>query len=66
MKHLKKNIRILFAVTGVVMIWRGMWQLMDMYLFPGQPLLSSITSVVIGITILLLDDFLLNELGHGR
>lgn len=66
MKRLKQNIGIFVAVTGVVMIWRGMWQLMDMYLFPGQPLLSSITSVVIGITILLLDDFLLNELGHGR
>lgn len=50
----KKNsyIRILQIVIAVVLIWRGLWGLMDLYIFPDQLLVSYIVSLVIGLLVL--------------
>ena len=37
---------------AVVAFWRGIWGLMDLFIFPDSYLLSSITSVIIGLAIL--------------
>jgi len=42
------SIVIAFALVG---IWRGIWRLYDLYLFPENPLLSFGGSLVIGIVI---------------
>lgn len=49
--------KILFAILiafAVVSFWRGIWGLMDLYLFPNNYELSLISSVLIGILILIL------------
>ncbi len=50
----KKNsyIRILQIVIAVVLVWRGLWGLMDLYIFPDQLLVSYIVSLVIGLLVL--------------
>jgi hypothetical protein len=58
------SIPTLITAVGVVMVWRGIWGLMDIYLFPGQPTLSYGLSIVIGLVILYIDDKAFDELRH--
>lgn len=54
---------ILLAATAVVLFWRGIWGLLDHFLFPENPLLSYLISALVGLLILWLDDYELHELG---
>lgn len=38
----------LIAVVAVVAMWRGLWGLMDMYLWPNNPKRSNWASFVLG------------------
>ncbi len=50
------------AATAVIAVWRGLWGLMDLYLLPDNPTWSFVVSIVLGVIILLVDDFRLDEL----
>ncbi|OGJ47328.1 hypothetical protein A2344_05325 [Candidatus Peregrinibacteria bacterium RIFOXYB12_FULL_41_12] len=52
----------LVILAGVVMTWRGIWHLADLYLFPNNEVLSSIISMVIGIILLYLPEEELKDL----
>jgi len=57
--------KIIYAVIiafAVVSFWRGVWHLLDIYLFPGDVLLSSWASLAIGLLILYLTKNLIREL----
>lgn len=54
--------RTLVVAIAVIFIWRGAWNLMDMYLFPETPVVSNIIGVVIGLMLLYLPDGDLKEL----
>ena len=41
----------LLAVVAVVMMWRGIWGLLDEYLLPKNPKLSNLISFLIGLVI---------------
>ena len=62
MKNHDKNMYILFECIGIIMIWRGVWDLLEIYVFPGNPLASNLICVIIWIIILLIDDWRLWEL----
>ena len=51
-------------ITGIAVIafWRGLWGLMDLYLFPENEILSYFISALLGVLILYLNDFSLEEL----
>lgn len=53
-KLLKKNslVHVILIAVAVVLFWRGTWGLMDLYVFPGNELLSYIVSLVLGLVIL--------------
>lgn len=55
---------ILTTVLGVVLFWRGIWGLTDLYLFPNQPELSYLISILGGLLILWIDDGEITELAH--
>lgn len=55
--------RNIIIAIGVVLVWRGVWNIADMYVFPNNPLLSNIISLVVGILILYLPDGTLEHLG---
>lgn len=50
------------SAIGVILVWRGVWHLADMYLFPEQPLISNLVSVLVWIMILYLPDGKIDEL----
>lgn len=58
----KKHLRTLLTVLGIVMVWRGVWALLDVYLFPNNLLLSYIASIILGLLILYIPDYDLKEL----
>jgi|TARA_Y100000310_G_C20140849_1_gene560208 hypothetical protein len=61
-RSLKKVFYTIIIAFAIVSFWRGVWQLMDMFLFPNNYLLSNIASVLMGIIILYLTKHLLDSL----
>ena len=50
-----KNSHLFLAIivgTAVIAVWRGIWNLLDLYLYPNDIVLSSIISIVVGLVIL--------------
>jgi hypothetical protein len=57
--------KVFFALLiafAVISFWRGVWGLMDIFLFPGNKILSLISSVIIGIVILILTRHTIKQL----
>tara|TARA_Y100000310_G_scaffold144893_3_gene144196 strand:- start:19799 stop:20011 length:213 start_codon:yes stop_codon:yes gene_type:complete len=57
--------QILFAIiigVAVISFWRGIWGLMDEYLFPNNLEISYTISVLIGILILYITHYIVREL----
>ncbi|MCP5246780.1 MAG: hypothetical protein H6937_12865 [Burkholderiales bacterium] len=49
-------------VVAIIMLWRGVWGLLDLYLFPGIPALSYLVSIALSLLVLYLNDFHLDNL----
>lgn len=58
--------RIFLEAFAIVMFWYGSWGLMEKYLFPDNPTLSYCTAILIGLTILFIDDASISEMHPGR
>ena len=61
-KNQDSNVNILIECIAIIMIWRGVWDLLEIYIFPDSPLISNILCVILWVGILLLDDWKLWEL----
>ena len=48
------------AVVAVVSMWRGLWQLMDIYLWPNNPKRSNWASFIIGLRLIIIVLALIN------
>lgn len=56
-QKLNKHEKIIFALIigiGIISFWRGIWALSDNLLFQGEPVKSAVTSIIIGMAILIL------------
>jgi len=60
--HFKHPLVIAFAIVA---FWRGLWGLLDTYLFPDNQLLSLFASLLLGLSILYFNDFNINEIKDG-
>lgn len=60
----KKNIYIIIDFLGVLMLWRGGWGLLDLYIFPNNQLLSYVVTIAIGFGLLLMDGDGLEDLSR--
>lgn len=57
----------LFVVVGVVLVWRGIWHLLDIVdvlVFAGDKFWTALGGIVVGIGVLYLPDKDLKELGR--
>ncbi len=45
---------ILISALAIISLWRGIWGLMDIYLFPTKKTISLIISILFGLIILFL------------
>jgi uncharacterized membrane protein YpjA len=62
MERLLYHFKFLALAVGVVLVWRGIWDLSERYLFPSHPDISALVSIAIGMFVLYLTDRKLNEL----
>jgi len=58
----RKNLRIIIDLLGAIAIWWGIWGILDIFVFPGNELLSYLVSIVFGFILLILDGNGLNDL----
>lgn len=56
------NINAIIIGASLIMFWRGLWGLMDLYFFPDNEILSYITSALLGLFLLFVNDFRLREI----
>lgn len=64
-KDLKYFIRVFGIVVGLVIIWRGIWHILDaidMYFFDGNILWTALGGIVVGTLILYIPDHDLKEI----
>lgn len=65
-KKEKRNIRrisyTILIAFAIVSFWRGVWGMMDTYLFPNNEILSFSISVLIGLVILYFTKHIIGEL----
>jgi len=61
-RFLSKSLKLLLLSFGVIAIWRGIWGLLDLFLVPSNELSSYITSIIIGLAVLMLVNHRLDEL----
>lgn len=62
---LKKNHKRIFAFiigTAIILVWRGIWGLADLYIFPKNETYSYLASIVIGIIILASSHYMMEGL----
>ena len=61
----KRKHKMLFAIIigfSVVSFWRGAWGILDVFVFPKNYALSSVISLVFGITLLAVTNYIIDEL----
>ena len=61
-KDYKSNWNIFLIFLAIVMVWRWIQDLLTLCLFPNHPIISCIICIAVGIVILLIDDWKLDEL----
>lgn len=62
LKDLHPAVNAIVVIFAIIMLWRGVWGLLDVYLFPGSPTFSYLLSISLGALVLYLDDFRLKDL----
>ena len=62
MRDRNSNASILIECIAIIMIWRWVWDLLEIYILPNSPLASNLTCVIVWVLVLLLDDWKLFEL----
>ncbi|MDP2628603.1 MAG: hypothetical protein Q8P15_01750 [Nanoarchaeota archaeon] len=60
--HSRKVFYTIIIAFAIVSFWRGVWGLMDEFLFPASPTMSFTISIFIGIFILYLTKGLIKHL----
>lgn len=64
-KYLEKNNQVIFSliiITGVIFVWRGLWNMVDVYWFPSYSLFSNITGIIFGMVLLYFSHKLISQL----
>lgn len=62
---LKKHHQLVFSLiimSGMISLWRGIWGLLDIYLFPDSPSLSFSLSVLLGIAVISATHYTIDKL----
>lgn len=50
----KKRIEAFLTGAAIILFWRGVWNISDLFLFPGDHMMSAFASLFIGMGILIL------------
>ncbi len=56
---MRQQLEFIFRAVSLILLWRGGWHLLDIYFFPGNPMLSNWGSLVLGVVLLLVAEKIL-------
>jgi len=62
LKRTHRNFYSIIVGSAIILYWRGIWGIIDTYLFPNNDLLSYTVSLILGIFLLWVNDFSLREM----
>ena len=51
-EKIAKTLEAVIIGAGLILFWRGIWMLADVYLFPDSRVISGTISLIIGLSIL--------------
>jgi len=63
--NLKKHHQLIFTLiimSGMISLWRGIWGLLDIFLFPSDKIISYSLSIILGILVIALTHYSINRL----
>lgn len=58
------NLLILYKAISMIMVWVGVWGLIDLYIFPNNPTIRYFLVISLGIFFLYIDDGSIDELAN--
>lgn len=58
------NLLIIYKAVSMIMVWVGVWGLIDLYVFPKHPTIRYVLVVSLGIFFLYIDDGSIDELAN--
>lgn len=58
------NLMIIYKAIAMIMVWCGIWGLLETYVFPDDPGLRYVSVFVVGIFLLYIDDGSIDELAN--
>jgi uncharacterized membrane protein len=61
-KRKHPTLNTLIVIVAIIFIWRSIWSLADIFIFPEDKVFSNVFTLVLGFTLLFFDDFKLDEL----
>ncbi len=64
LSKLEHSHQVIFSIIislAVVLFWRGIWGLTDLFLFPDNPVMSFVASAVVGLAILIVTGFIAKQ-----
>jgi len=64
-KDRQSNWNIFLIFLAIVMVWRWIQDLLTLCIFPNHPIISCLICIAIGLFILLIDDWKLDELSDN-
>ena len=51
----RRVIKVLASFVALILLWRGIWGLLDGYLLPDNPMISYLICVLLGIFLVVVD-----------
>lgn len=57
----KQRFEAFMVGAGIILFWRGIWNLADHYLIPSNPIISAFASLTIGLLVLILSKNFVNQ-----
>ncbi|MDC1068602.1 hypothetical protein OAQ99_05535 [Candidatus Kapabacteria bacterium] len=58
------NLLIIYKAVAMIMVWVGVWGLIDLYIFPNSPTIRYVLVISLGIFFLYIDDGSIDELAN--
>ena len=58
------NLMIIYKAVAMIMVWCGIWGLLETFVFPDNPALRYISVLVLGLFFLYVDDGSIDELAN--
>lgn len=65
-RKFKGRLYAIVIAIGIISFWRGLWGLLEIYIFPNNPEASYLVTLLVGLVLLLLTEQVIDQFGDGK